>query len=355
MATISDVALAAGVSKATVSRVLNGLPVRRETHDKVQRAMDKLGYHPNAQARGLTLKRTNTVGVLVPEFDSPFYGPILDGVHSALAKSGYQMLVSCVGQNITRKVTYVQLLRERKIDGALILTPREVDVEPIRALADDRFPVVLIDGMIDAPVSSVVIDNFDGSVQATRHLISLGHSRIAILSGPADLPESHDRVRGYTRAIQEAGLEPDVLYAAGYSAECGAAIASQLLAARSGSSASPVAQGSILAIRPKLPTALFCASDNMAIGVMRVLYDAGIRVPEDVSIVGFDDVRDASLIRPGLTTVRQPTQEMGAAGAAKLLRLISGEEMGVMKLVLRTDLVVRQSSGRPRGAARLSE
>ena len=101
-------------------------------------------------ARGLTLKRTNTVGVLMPEFDSPFYGPILDGVHSALARSGYQMLVSCVGQNITRKVTYVQLLRERKIDGALIPTPREVDVEPIRALADDRFPVVLIDGMIDA-------------------------------------------------------------------------------------------------------------------------------------------------------------------------------------------------------------
>ena len=104
-------------------------------------------------ARGLTLKRTNTVGVLMPEFDSPFYGPILDGVHSALARSGYQMLVSCVGQNITRKATYVQLLRERKIDGALIPTPREVDVEPIRALADDRFPVVLIDGMIDAPLN----------------------------------------------------------------------------------------------------------------------------------------------------------------------------------------------------------
>lgn len=352
MATISDVAAVAGVSKATVSRVLNGLPVRRETYDKVQRAMDRLGYHPNAQARGLTLKRANTVGVLVPEFDSPFYGPILDGVHAALAKWGYQMLVSCVGQNITRKVTYVQLLRERKIDGALILTPREVDVEPIRTLAGDRFPVVLIDGMIDAPVSSVVIDNFDGSVQATRHLITRGHSRIALLSGPVDLPESQERVRGYSCAMQEAGLEPHVLHASGYSAESGVAVASQLLAACSGSQA---AQDPTVATRPGLPTALFCASDSMAIGVMQALYDAGIRVPDDVSIVGFDDVRDASLVRPALTTVRQPMQDMGAAGAAKLLRLISGEETGVMKLVLRTELVVRQSSGSPRQTARLSE
>jgi len=352
LATISDVALAAGVSKATVSRVLNGLPVRRQTYDKVQRAMDRLGYHPNAQARGLTLKRANTVGVLVPEFDSPFYGPILDGIHAALAKCGYQMLVSCVGQNITRKVTYVQLLRERKIDGALILTPREVDVEPIRALAGDNFPVVLVDGMIDAPVSSVVIDNFDGSVQATHHLVSRGHSRIALLSGPADLPESQERVRGYSYAMREAGLEPHVLHAFGYSAESGAAIASQLLAAHS---ASQAYQDPTAATRPGLPTALFCASDNMAIGVMQALYDAGIRVPDDVSIVGFDDVRDASLVRPALTTVRQPMQDMGAAGAAKLLRLISGEETGVMKLVLRTELVVRQSSGSPRQTARLSE
>ncbi len=352
MATISDVAATAGVSKATVSRVLNGLPVRRETYDKVQRAMDRLGYHPNAQARGLTLKKTNTVGVLAPEFDSPFYGPILDGIHSVLAKCGYQMLVSCVGQNITRKVTYVQLLRERKIDGALILTPREVDVEPIRALATDGFPVVLIDGTIDAPVSSVVIDNFDGSVQATRHLISLGHSRIAMLSGPADLDESRERVRGYTHAMQEAGLEPGVLHASGYSAECGAAVSSQLLAETFGSQA---AQDPTTATSPDLPTALFCASDNMAIGVMQVLYDAGIRIPGDISLVGFDDVRDASLVRPGLTTVHQPVQDMGAAGAGKLLRLISGEETGVMKLVLRTDLIVRQSSGSPRQRARLSE
>ena len=126
-------------------------------------------------ARGLTLKRTNTVGVLMPEFDSPFYGPILDGVHSALARSGYQMLVSCVGQNITRKVTYVQLLRERKIDGALILTPREVDVEPIRALADDRFPVVLIDGMIDAPINEPAVIAVLGHISGE---MSPGHNDV---------------------------------------------------------------------------------------------------------------------------------------------------------------------------------
>lgn len=327
MPTISDVAKTAGVSKATVSRVLNGLPVSHDTQAKVTRAIKKLEYHPNAQARGLTLRRSDLVGVLVPEFNSPFYAPILDGIESALSDRGYQMVVCCVGQNITRSVSYVHLLRERRIDGGLVLTPRSADAEAITKLAEDGFPIVLIDGAIGAEVSSVVVDSFSGGVQAARRLVSLGHRRIAMIAGPDSLCESSERVRGYVSVMQEAGLDPEVVSSCGYSLDCG----------REGALA-------LLSISPR-PTAVFCASDMMAIGAMELFSERGLTVPGDIAVIGFDDIRDARLVRPRLTTVSQPMAEMGEMGAAKLLRLISGEERNAVRLVLRTELIVRESCG----------
>ncbi|MGE5588367.1 MAG: LacI family DNA-binding transcriptional regulator [Clostridia bacterium] len=335
MANISDVAKMAGVSKATVSRVLNDLPVSRETLLKVTRAMRKLDYHPNAQARGLTLGRTNLIGVLVPGLDSPFYSPMLDSIETTLSRHGYHMVVSGVGQNIKRSVSYVHLLREKKIDGGLILTPRDVDVAAITKLASDGFPIVILDGSIDADVSCVVVDNFNGGLQAARHLLSLGHTRTAMIAGPADLPESRERIRGYEHALEEAGLTPNVIACEDYSEECG----------RAGIEAA-------LAQSPR-PSAVFCASDMMAIGAMEALEEKGLRVPDDMAVIGFDDIRDAHLVRPRLSTVHQPIAEMGSIGTGKLLRLISGEEKDYTRLVLKTELVVRDScgarSGRPAG------
>lgn len=327
MPTISDVAREAGVSKATVSRVLNNLPVSKETLAKVTRAMEKLQYRPNAQARGLTLKRSNLVGVLVPDLDSPFYAPILNSIESTLSRTGYHMVVCCVGQNIKRTVTYVHLLRERRIDGGLILTPRDIDTKAITKLIADGFPLVIIDGSLEADVSCVIVDNFQGGLQATRHLIGLGHKRIAMVTVSGDLPESAERIRGYREAMREAGLIPEEIICENYTKECG------------------YASGFVILEKSPRPTAVFCASDMIAIGLMEFLEEKGIRVPDDLAIVGFDDISHASVVRPRLSTVHQPLAEMGSIGTGKLLRLLSGEEKDYTRLVLKTELVVRESCG----------
>lgn len=331
MATISDVAFEAKVSKATVSRVLNNYDeVSEEMRARVLRAMRKLNFQPNAQARSLSLKRSNLIGVIVPEIRRPFYGEIVDGIEETLSNAGYHLVVCSTHNRPGNELSTARLLRERRVDGLLVVTPREYDPGVWHDLLAESFPLTMIDGGVPAEISSVVVDNYEGSLAATRHLIRLGHRRIAILTG-LDTPECRERVRGYRDALAEAAIafDPALLVQGDYLEASGALAMERLLAL------------------PERPTAVFATSDLMAIGALQTLRRSGLNVPAQMSLVGFDDIEPARWVSPSLTTVRQPLRQMGEIGARKLLKILSGEEPEVTRIVLRCELIGRESSAPP--------
>lgn len=332
MATIMDVAKRARVSKATVSRVLNGIPVKEETRRKVVAAMKELDYRPNAQARSLTSGKTQVVGVLVPDIESAFYGPILEGCQQSLLSRGYNMLVCSTYHKRGNEYTFAKLLWEKRVDGLLILTPREVEDKPmqllLRKFASSGFPIVVADGEFDnSLVPAVWVNNFEGGYKATEHLLKLGHKRIGLLLGPKDAPEASQRHLGYQQALRDYGITPCeelVVCAGNYLVNDGLKVAGKLLA--------------------KQPTAIFATSDDLAISVLEVGREMGICVPQDLSLVGYDDVAYAQLVTPKLTTVRQPLKQLGSISARKLVQTITGEEPEIAQITLPTELVIRDST-----------
>lgn len=331
LATIIDVAVEAKVSKATVSRVLNNNEeVSEEMRSRVLRAMRKLNFQPNAQARSLSLKRSNLVGAIIPEIRRPFYGEIIDGVEETLANAGYHLVICSTHNRPGNEVNSARLLRERRADGLLVVTPREYDPNVWHDLLAENFPLMMIDGGVSADVSSVVVDNYEGSLAATRHLVGLGHRRIGILTG-LNTPECRERLRGYREALDEAGISFDpALLVSGDYLEASGATAMERLLELSGR-----------------PTAVFATSDLMAIGALQTLRRHGLSVPGDISLAGFDDIEPARWLSPSLTTVKQPLRQMGEIGARKLLKILSGEEPEVTRIVLRCELVVRESTAPP--------
>ncbi len=342
MPTIGDVARVAEVSKATVSRVLNGIQVRQETRLKVLEAIDKLQYRPNAQARGLPLGRTNVIGVIVPEILRDFYSSIVSGVMEILDPLNYSMILSQTGNRKGKEVEYANLLRERRVDGLLVVTPREVDARFVtRLVVDDRFPVVLIDGFVgNAPVSSVMVDNFRGAKAVTQHLLELGHRRIDFVMGLSETRESHDRLEGYRRALEKYGVDfdPSYVWNGDYSRESGKESGRRILALPSS----------------RRPTAIFAANDSMAVGIVEAMEEAKVKIPEQIALAGYDDVELAVTVRPRLTTVRQPLRDMGRFGARKLINVINGEEPEATRMMLPLELVVRESSGGTPGTYHIS-
>ena len=332
MATISDVAKKANVSKATVSRVLNGVPVREENRQKVLSAIRALDYQPNAQARSLTLGRTDVVGVLVPDMDGPFYGAILEGCQQALWSHGLYMIVRSTHHVKGSEPNLVKLLWEKRVDGLIIFTPREIKEKPMQALVKDlvtnNFPLVVADGELDSlSISGVWIDNFEGAYKATRHLIDLNHPNIGILLGPEDSPESKLRLNGYKRALKDHHLpvNPNLVAIAGdYRSESAEKVLPQLVKAGA--------------------TAIFACSDELAYGVMESCKKQGIKIPQDLSLIGYDDVPFARLLTPKLTTVAQPLTQLGQVAAGKIARMINGTEREITQITLPTKLVVRETS-----------
>lgn len=332
MATISDVAKRAQVSKATVSRVLNGVRVREVNRQKVLKAIKELGYRPNAQARSLTSGRTNVIGVMVPDMDGPFYGSILEGCQQTLWFHGFYMLVRSTHHEKGSEPNLTKLLWEKRVDGLIIITPREIKERPMQSLLKDListdFPLVIADGDIDnVNVSGVWVDNFVGGYKATNHLIQLNHRRVAIILGPEDAPESLQRFNGYKRALKENGIpfDENLVTAAGdYHAESLFRIFPQVLAAN--------------------PTAVFATSDELAYGVLEACKEHGIGVPDELSLIGYDDVPFAKQLTPKLTTIAQPLANLGQVAAGKIARIISGEEREVAKIILPTELVVRETT-----------
>ena len=327
--TIREIADQAGVSIATVSRVLNGRgDVSDETRDLVSRVIRENGYTANRNARGLSAGRTGFVGVVVPLVFPAYFAYILAGAAEALFERDLQIVLSPTGNEYAREVSVLNRLHG-VTDGSLIILPEESS-EELEGHLDNGFRFVVIDPLmqLDERIPSVSAANASGAEQAMRHLLQLGHRRIAHITGPKGWLATEDRRRGYRAALASAGALPDP----GLEAEAIPEIDSGRDAATA-----------LLAL-PDRPTAIFAFNDNIAIGAVQAARARGLRVPDDLSVVGFDDVEHATVVTPALTTVRQPLAEMGRTAVSLLSRLMERQSVETLHVELATRLVVRDST-----------
>lgn len=339
MSTIRDVARRAGVSTMTVSRVINSSGyTSQETRARVERAVAELGYVPNALARHLRSKRTKTVALVLADLTNPFFTTIARGVEDVAADHDFAVMFCNTDDSESEEIEYLRMLIQRQIDGVL-LVPASSSGASLRLLRSHRVPVVVVDRRVHSPlVDEIRSDSEGGAYQLVRHLIGLGHRRIAMLSGSRSISTSVDRVSGYRRALTEAGIAFDerVVRYEGFGVDGGWHMARQLL------------DSSLQ------PTALFAANNFIAFGAIRALREVGLRVPDDMSLVAFDDLPNDWLIDPFLTVVDQRAYEMGKQAAELMLqRLDGGERLKRRSIVLPVDFIVRRSSGPPRLEAKL--
>jgi LacI family transcriptional regulator len=332
-ATIRDVARHAGVSVATVSRVLNGRPdVSRETREAVLRVVREQGFSSNRNARALSAGRTGLVGMTLP-FVHEYFGRFLDGASEALYEQDMRIVLCPTLHEHQREATLLELLMQGTTDGALLLLTTESNDE-LKALRDQGYPFVVLDPRkpLDEGIPAVSATHWAGAKAATDHLLSLGHRRIGAITGPHGWVASVDRLDGYHAALAGAGVLPAVeLVAKGnFTTESGYAAAVGLLDVS------------------EPPTAIFAFNDEMAVGAMKAARERGLRLPEDLSVVGFDDLERAAIVSPALTTVRQPLAEMGRMAVSLLIRLLDNQRLEALSVELATKLVVRESTAPPR-------
>jgi len=329
MPNIKDVARSAGVSVATVSRVLNSDPnVASETRSRVFDAVTRLDYRPSSLARGLRTAETHTVGVILPDVTNPFFAAVLRGIEEVAWERGRQILIGDTANDEARQAAYLRLLTDKRTDGVLALSARG-DLTPLLDLGR-RLPVVLACEYVDGdPLPSVAIDNVGAALEATSHLTDLGHTRIAYIGGPPGVILCRDRRRGWEQALRfvpaHRGRSP-LMDRGDFTIDSGKAAAERLLSLPD----------------HERPTAIFCANDEMAIGAMQAARAAGLRVPEDLSVVGFDDIAMSRVVYPTLTTVSQPMYDLGRTAMELLL---DGGAPAPGRRVLPHRLMVRGSTG----------
>ena len=311
MATIRDVAQRAGVSVATVSHVINGTrKVAPETAARVRRAMEELDYHPNAVARSLRTRKTQAIGVVVSDITNPFFATLVRGAEDAAIEAGYSLIVCNSDETPEKEDLYVRLLWRRRMDGLLIAPVRDGASSAVQELARRQMPFVFIDRKAKGVEADAVLsDNVGGAYLATQHLIERGHKRIGIVLGIPGATTTEERLAGYRRALEEAGvpLAEDLVVWGGYRVEGGRRATAKLL-----SLSDP-------------PTAIFSTNNLMTVGVLKELFHRKVRIPKDVAVVGFDDLEWAEMANPPLTTVAQQPYEIGHQALALLLEQLSRE------------------------------
>lgn len=340
MATIKDVAEKAGVSITTVSHVINQTRyVSEELTQKVCQAMKDLDYHPNTLARSLRSGRTKTIGLVVPDISNLFFAEISRKLEDKGFEYGYSVILCNSDDDNSKEESYIDILLAKQVDGIIFISAGGSESNLIKPLASD-IPVVITDRDIEGINSDVVlIENRKGGYEATNYLISLNHKKIACISGPSPITPSAQRVDGYQQALADAGIrfEKDLLRVGDFRFESGEQAMRELLAI------------------PEPPTAVFVCNDMMALGAMRAIKDFGKSVPEDVSVVGFDNVPLSSVIYPSLTTVAQPIKEMADLIVELLVEKIQVKEKqkrhkemepSYQRIVLDTQLLVRDSCKR---------
>jgi DNA-binding LacI/PurR family transcriptional regulator len=333
-AVMSDVARLAGVSHQTVSRVINDSShVRAETRQKVLAAMRELGYRPNPVARALVTGRSNTLGVV--SFDTTLYGPAstLFGIERAAHEAGYFIMVaSLTALNRDSLAEAIERLTLQGVDGILVIAPYLEAAQALRH-APGVIPLVAVEAGPDERVPLASIDQVAGARSATQHLLDLGHETVWHIAGPTDFLESRQREEGWRATLLASGAEPPPPLVGDWSARAGYEL------------------GRRLSTDPAV-TAIFVANDQMALGVLRAMHEAGRSIPGDLSVVGFDDIPESPYFTPPLTTIRQDFNEMGSRGVHLLLRMMEAGEPVPSGPAVVPELVVRASTGWLRGGER---
>lgn len=335
MATIHDVAKRAGVAPITVSRVVNNSGYfSQETRRRVESAIAELEYVPNRLARSLRSKRTNTLALVLTDITNPFFTTLARGVEDAASDAGFMVIFCNTDESETEERKYLQVLLQQQVDG-ILLVPARSSAEPVKLIQKQNTPVVVLDRRVppEAQVDMVHCDNENGAYQLVKTLIDLGHRQIAILGGPRSVSTADDRLAGYQRALCEAGVTNNdhLIYAGTFTQASGYELVQQVLKAE-----------------PR-PTALFAANNLIAIGALRALRDSGLRVPEEMAMVSFDDLPANLVTFPFFTVVAQPAYEMGFTATQLLLARLAGKAPEqCQEVILPTEMIVRQSSGQPR-------
>ncbi|GAB4305355.1 MAG: LacI family DNA-binding transcriptional regulator [Candidatus Bipolaricaulota bacterium] len=333
MVTIKDIARAAGVSPATVSRALNDSPLlREETKARICRLAVELGYEKNELARGLVKGASGAIGLVIPDITNPFFADIARGVEEVARIRGYGVLLCTTEGDPELERSHLHLLRRKRVDG-LLLTSVTAEDPHLEALVRENVPFVLVSRLVralDAPF--VVGDDRHGARLAVEHLISIGHRKIGFIGGPKDVQPSQDRMEGYQRVLAEQGLPLRRGWAvfASFTQDAGREWGRALLS------------------RKDRPTAIFAANDLIALGVMEAAEELKLQIPEDLSLVGYNNISYAALPRIQLTTVAQPTLAMGRIAAEYLLDVIGGSRRRKLRKVLLPHLVIRRTTTPPR-------
>lgn len=328
--TIYDIASRAGVSIATVSKVINRTGrISDKTRKNVMKIMEELDYRPSVVASALTGKSTHTVGLLIPDLANPFFAEIARSVEDRGHELGFNLIICSTDNDPDKEASYVSLLQQKRVDGIILATGLRNNAL-MKGLIQKNVPIALIARDMPAfAVNSVMVDDFNGGLQATAHLIGLGHRRIAILCEDPALSSSRERLRGYRHALDEAGIAFDerLVRVIGHSLEGG-----------------KQAAGELLEVNPR-PTAVFAMNDLLAIGAVQAARERGFAIPGEWSVVGFDNTILAGIIDPPLTTVAQPIAEMGGKVMDLLVKEIKRTASSKQRVVLLPQLVVRGSTG----------
>ena len=332
--TLEEIAELTGVSRSTVSRVVNEQPnVRDQVRERVWQVVQQTGYQPHAAARSLVTRRTHIIGTIIPEavtklFTDPFFPLLLFGVTETCNAHKYHLMLSLFNGPADQEELYRRIVGGGNLDGVLVASAH-VDDPLFPKLLQDGVPFVLVGRHPDERVNYIDVDNVGGARMAVEHLIRLGHTRIATITGPLSMAHGEDRLVGYRQALEAHHLPVDekLIVEGDYTEPSGSMGAQRLL--------------------PASPTAIFAASDMMAVGALKALREAGLRVPDDIALVGFDDLRIAAAVEPALTTVRQPIERLGSMAVDLLLDLIANSPNGQspVRMILPTQLVVRASCG----------
>lgn len=329
--TIVDVAAEAKVSFGTVSRVINNdVHVKPETRKRVQDAMKRLSFVANRQARSLAGGKSNLIGVMVPDLGTGYIGEIIHGIDAELAETTYDLMLLTTHRAAVKEANYVINLAQQIMDGLLLVLPRN-PVDYMGTLEERSYPYVLIDHQGNGEnCPAVGATNWQGAYNATDYAIKMGHQAIGFITGSLDLGAAVDRLEGYKTALRyhHIPVRPELIYEGTFNQLDGYTGANHFLDLENP------------------PTLIFASNDVMAMAVMDAVRERGLRVPDDISILGFDDIPQASLIHPALTTVRQPLEQMGRVAAQMLLDILQHPESKPGRITLPTELIIRDSTAK---------
>ncbi|GAQ24816.1 LacI family DNA-binding transcriptional regulator [Tepidanaerobacter syntrophicus] len=330
--TIKDIAEKAGVSITTVSKIINKKDddISDKTRNKVLKVIDEYNYIPSALATGLVTKKTNTIGLLLPDISNAFFAELARGVEDGANCEGYNVILCNTDDDPEKENQYLSVLKSKHVDGIVFLSTALSNHGEIRELNSKGFPVIVLDRAFDdEDILAVFIDNVMGGYLATKHLTEFGHEAIGCITGPLKPKLAIQRLEGYKKALKEAHIDfnEELIYEGNFKTKSGELGAKKLLKAGA--------------------TAIFASNDMMAYGVYKAVHDEGLSIPYDISVVGFDDIFLSEILSPPLTSVKQPTYEMGIISAAMLIKKIKNEELKQLRVEYKPTLSVRKSVAFP--------